>query len=72
MYMEPRKMVLMNLLQGRNRDTDIENRLVDSGERRRWDAMREVALKHTHMYMIYIYITYILCNIYITIRKTDS
>ena len=29
-YMEYRKMVLINLLQGRNRDTDIENGLVDT------------------------------------------
>ena len=28
--MESRKMVLMNLLQIRNRDTDIENRLVNT------------------------------------------
>ena len=29
-YMESRRMVLMNLLQGRDRDTDAENRLVDT------------------------------------------
>ena len=58
-------MVLMNLLQGRNRDTDIENRLVDCGGRRGWDEMREVALKHTHMYMIYIYIKHIYFATYI-------
>ena len=28
--MESRKMVLMNLFSGRNRDADIENRLVDT------------------------------------------
>ena len=29
-YMESRKIVRCNYLQGRNRDTDIENRLVDT------------------------------------------
>ena len=28
--MKSRKMVLMNSLQGRNRETDVENRLVDT------------------------------------------
>ena len=28
--MESRKIVLMNLLQGRNRDTDVENGLMDT------------------------------------------
>ena len=32
-YMESRKLVQMNLFAGRNRDTDVENRLVDFGER---------------------------------------
>ena len=31
-YMESRKTVLMNYLQSRNRDTDVENGLVREGE----------------------------------------
>ena len=39
--MESRKTVLMNLGQGRNRDTDVENRLVDMRGRGGWDELRE-------------------------------
>ena len=43
MYMESRKMVLMNLfllyIQGRDRGKDRENKLVDTGERRSGDGL---------------------------------
>ena len=41
--MESRKTVLINLLQGSNGDTDIENRLMDmvGGGRKGWDVWRE-------------------------------
>ena len=56
--MKSRKMVLMNLLQGRSRDADTENRLLDTvGE-------GEGGMKH-----IYIHITYMLYNIYIPYVK---
>ena len=38
-YMESRKIVLGNLLVGRNRGKDIENKLVDTGERRSGDGL---------------------------------
>ena len=39
---ESRKLVLMNLFVGSNGDSDIENRFVDTGARRRgWDGWRE-------------------------------
>ena len=38
--MESRKMVLMSYLQGRNRDADTENELVDTvGGRRGWKEL---------------------------------
>ena len=38
--MESRKMVLMNYLQGRNRDADAEKELVDTvGGRRGWEEL---------------------------------
>ena len=49
-YMEPRKMVQMNLLQGKNRDADTEKRLVDSmgySEREGWDELQRLELTCT-------------------------
>ena len=45
--MEYRKMVLMNYLQGSNRDADIENRLVDTAAEEEGGMNRKVAQKHT-------------------------
>ena len=39
--MESRKVVLMNILQDRNRDTGIEESSEHSGGRRGWDKSRE-------------------------------
>ena len=39
-------MVLMNLLQGRDRDTDTENRLVDTMREGNGRQIERVALKH--------------------------
>ena len=44
--MESRRMVLMNLLQGRDRDTDIEKRLVDTRREGKGRQIERVALKH--------------------------
>ena len=35
-YVESREMVQMNLLQGRRRDTDVEDTHLDTGRGRRW------------------------------------
>ena len=43
--MESRKVVLMNILQDRNRDTGIEESSEHSGGRRGWDKLRE---QHRH------------------------
>ena len=40
-YMESRKMVLMNLLQGSNGDTGIENKPVDTEGEVRWNEWRK-------------------------------
>ena len=37
-------------MQNRKRDTDVQNRLLDSGRRREWDVSRE---QHRNMYIIY-------------------
>ena len=39
--MKSRKMVLMNSLQGRNRETDVKNRLVDMEGKERVAAISE-------------------------------
>ena len=39
--MEFRKMVTMTLNEDNKRDTDIKNRLLDSGRRQGWDDLRE-------------------------------
>ena len=44
--MESRRMVLMNLLQGRDRDTDTENRLVDTMREGNGRQIERGALKH--------------------------
>ena len=46
-YMESRKMVLINYLQGRNRDTDRESGLADIVGDEEWDELREL---HWNMY----------------------
>ena len=38
-YMESKEMVLVNLLAGQ--EADVENKLVDTGRRKRWDRLRE-------------------------------
>ena len=50
-HMESRRMVLMNLLQGRDRDTDTENRLVGTMREGKGRRIERVALKHTHNQM---------------------
>ena len=47
--MEFRKMITMTLYNMRDskRDTDVKNRLLDSGRRRGWDDER-IALKHVY------------------------
>ena len=51
-YVESRKMVQMNLLQSRNRDTDVEHKLVDTEERKgRWDEFVRVALTYIHYHV---------------------
>ena len=37
-------------MQNRKRDTDVQNRLLDSGRKRGWDVLRE---QHRNMYIIY-------------------
>ena len=37
-------------MQNRKRDTDVQNRLLDSGRRRGWDVLRE---QHRNMSIIY-------------------
>ena len=37
-------------MQNRKRDTDVQNRLLDSGRRRGWDVLRE---QHRNMYIVY-------------------
>ena len=44
-------MVLMNLLQGRNRDADIENRLVDTAREERVVRIEKVALVYIHYHV---------------------
>ena len=39
--MKFRKMVMMTLMQDSKRDTDVKNRLVDSGRRQGWGDLRE-------------------------------
>ena len=52
MYMESRKMVLKNLLQGSNGETDIENRLMDMGTgEERVRCMERVTWKLTLPYV---------------------
>ena len=46
--MKSRKMVLMSLFAGQSGDTDIENRLVDTGGKERVRQMARVARKHIH------------------------
>ena len=46
--MESRKVVLRNLYQGSNRDTDIENILVDTVGEQRMGQTERAAWKHTH------------------------
>ena len=38
-YMESKEVVLVNLLAGQ--EADVENKLVDTGGRKRWDRLRE-------------------------------
>ena len=47
--MEFRKMVTITLYATRKRDTDVQNRLWDSGRRRGWDVLRE---QHRNKYTI--------------------
>ena len=47
-YMESRKMVLMNFLQGRNRDADIENRRWTQQGKERVPRIEREELKHTY------------------------
>ena len=47
-YMESRKMVLMNFLQGRNRDADIENRLWTQQGKERVLRIERGELKHIY------------------------
>ena len=42
--MESRKIILMNLLQGRNGDADVENRLVEAVGEERVRAIEKAAL----------------------------
>ena len=52
MYMESRKMVLKNLLQDSNGETDIENRLTDMGRgEERVRCMKRVTWKLTLPYV---------------------
>ena len=46
--MKSRKMVLLNLSVGRNRDTDVENGFVDTAGKERVERMESVALKCTY------------------------
>ena len=46
--MKSRKMVLLNLSAGRNRDTDVENGFVDTAGKERVERMESVALKCTY------------------------
>ena len=51
-YVESRKMVQMNLLQNRNRDTDVEHKRVDTGRREgRWDDFVRVYLTYKHYHV---------------------
>ena len=51
MYMESRKIVLMNLFAGQNGDADIEDRLVDTAGNERMGQMERVAWEHIHYHM---------------------
>ena len=45
-------MVQMNLLQNRNRDTDVEHKRVDTGRREgRWDDFVRVYLTYKHYHV---------------------
>ena len=48
MYVEFRKMVLMNLSAGRNRDADVEKGLVDTVWGGEGETSERVALTYTH------------------------
>ena len=39
----------VSYMQNRKRDTDVQNRILDSGRRRGWDVLRE---QHRNMYII--------------------
>ena len=49
--MESRRMVLINLLQGRDRDTDIEKRLVGTMVEGEGEMIERVTLQHMHYHM---------------------
>ena len=46
--MDSRKIILMNLLQGRNGDADVENRLVEAVGEERVRAIEKAALTCVH------------------------
>ena len=51
MYLESRKMLLLNLFAGSNDEADIENRLVDTVGKEREGWTEIVAWKHMHHHM---------------------
>ena len=48
MYVKPRKMVQMNLVPGRNRDTDVENARVDIAGEGQVGRTGRVAMTRSH------------------------
>ena len=38
-------------MQDSKRDTDVKNRLLDSGRRQGWDDFERIALKHVYYHM---------------------
>ena len=50
-YVKSRKLILINLFSCRNRDADIENRLVDTEGEVEVGQIERVALKHIHYHV---------------------
>ena len=46
--MEFRKIVMITLMQNRKRDTDVQNKLLDSGEKVRVGCFERTASKHVY------------------------
>ena len=51
MYMESRKLLLMNLFGGSSRDADIDSRLVDAGGKGEGGVNETVPLRHARFHV---------------------